>query len=105
MTTLIYKDNEHLIELDALQNAADSSYLNSATVSVTIKGAAGTNVSGETWPKALAYVTASNGQYRATVSDALAIVPGQHYTAHVTAESGGLTGNWQIPLTAAIRSA
>ncbi|MCK7495202.1 MAG: hypothetical protein MZW92_31975 [Comamonadaceae bacterium] len=105
MTTLIYIGNEHLIELDAPQNAADNSYLNAATVTVTIKNAAGVNISGETWPKTMTYVTASAGKYRATVSDALALVPGQFYIAHITAESGGLTGNWQIPLTAAIRNA
>lgn len=105
MTSIIYKDNEHLIELDALQNAADSSYLNSATVTVTVKDSAGVNVTGETWPKAMAYVASSNGKYRATLSDAMAIVPGRYYAAYITAESSGLTGNWQIPLRAAIRDA
>lgn len=93
------------MELDGLQNAADDSYLNAATVSVTIKDSAGVNVTGETWPKTMSYVAASNGKYRATVSDAMAIVPGRAYTAHITAEASGLTGNWQIAMLGAVRAA
>lgn len=105
MTSMIYKDNEHLVELDGLQNAADDSYLNAATVTLTIKDAGGVNVTGETWPKTMSYVSTSNGKYRATVADALAIVPGRAYTAHITAEASGLTGNWQIALLGAVRAA
>lgn len=42
---------------------------------------------------------------RSTVADALVITPGRHYTAYITAEYAGLTGNWQLPLRAAVREA
>ncbi|MCR4300972.1 MAG: hypothetical protein NUV51_05120 [Sulfuricaulis sp.] len=70
-------------------------YLNAATVAVTLKDSAGVNITGETWPKTLAYVAGSNGRYRATLSDLIGIVPGQPVKATVTAEQGGLNRVWE----------
>ena len=102
--TLIYKDNENLIELDELKNSANDTFVNDATVAVTIKNAAGTTVSGETFPKTMTYVASSDGKYQAALSDLMVLVPGQHYTAFITAISGALNASWEIPLRAATRT-
>jgi hypothetical protein len=78
-------------------------YLNAATVAVTLKDAADVDVTGESWPKTLNYVTASNGLYRATLSDAIGIIPGDDYKAIVTADSAGLNYREEKFLRAAVR--
>lgn len=101
---IIYILNDNVIELTGLQNAVDETYQNSATVTVTIKDATGTNVTGETWPLALAYVASSNGDYRANLTEALGLTDGARYTATITADAGasGLA-TWTEELIARIR--
>ena len=104
MTALIYEDNENLVEIAGLRNSATDAYINDATVAVTIKDAAGNTVSGDTFPKTMAYVAASNGTYQAMLSDLLVLTPGRHYTAEITASSGGIDARWEIPLRSATRT-
>jgi hypothetical protein len=70
-------------------------YLNAATVAVTLKDAAGVEVTGETWPFTLAYVTGTKGRYRAILTDALVLVAGQIYTATITVVSGTLNRTFE----------
>lgn len=88
LVAIIYLTNDNVIELTGLQNAVDDAYQNSATVTVTIKDANGTNVVGETWPLVMAYVSASDGDYRANLRDTLTLVDGARYYATVTADAG-----------------
>lgn len=105
MTTIVYKDNDNLIEMDLLKNSATETYINNATVTLTaIRDAAGATVSGETFPKAMTYVAASNGKYQAVVDKLLALVAGQSYTAVVDAVSAGIDGHWELPLVAQVRT-
>ena len=104
MTMLIYKDNENLVEIDLLKNAATDEYINDALVTATIKDSTGTVVTGDTFPKTLSYVAASNGKYQAALSNSLVLIPGRHYTAFITASVGGLDASWEIPLLAALRT-
>jgi len=90
--------NTNVLELTGLQNALTAAYINDATVTVTVKDAAGTAVSGETWPLAMSYVAASNGDYRAVLVNGLALLAGRKYVAHIDADGGAdLDGNWQLP--------
>lgn len=105
MTDIVYKDNDNLVELDLLKNAATDAYINDATVTLTaIKDSAGSTVSGETFPKTMSYVASSNGKYQASVDKLLAIVPGQNYTAIVDVVSGTIDGHWELPLTCRTRT-
>ena len=105
MTDIIYKDNDNLIELDLLKNAATGAYITTATVTLTaIHDEAGNTVSGETFPKAMSYVASSNGKYQATVDKALAIVAGRNYIAIVDAASVSIDGHWELPLICRTRT-
>lgn len=90
-----YANNSHLVELDGLKNAADNSYVNDATVAVSIKDDAGNNVTGETWPVALSYVAGSNGKYQANIAATLGISVGDIVTLFFTATAVGLDAEWQ----------
>ena len=105
MPDIIYKDNDNLLVLEELKNSATGSYLNTATVTLTaIRDAAGAVVSGETFPKTMSYVVASNGKYQASVDKAIAIVVGRQYTAIIDATATGIDGHWEIPLVARVRT-
>ncbi len=103
---VIFYQNDMLIEIDGLRDvlAAPATFLNAATVTVTLIDDEGNQVAGETWPLSMAYVAASNGIYRATLVDMLTVVKNAQYTAQVSANGGaGLQGYWELPLTVKLR--
>jgi hypothetical protein len=105
MTDILYVDNDNLVVLDGLKNAATDAYINNATVNLTaIRNSAGTTVSGETFPKSMTYVSASNGKYQASVDKAMVIVPGQNYTAVIDVGSSGIDGHWELLLICRTRN-
>ena len=103
----IYIDNNNVIELQALTKSVTGALDGSATVTVTVKDKAGTSVTGQTWPAAMAVVAGSptTGTYRATLDADLALTANREYVAHITATgSGGEIGKWEFPLVAAKRT-
>jgi hypothetical protein len=86
MTAFVANTNN--LDLLGLQNASNGAYVNDATVSVTVKDSNGVNVSGETWPISMNYVSASNGNYRCVLSDGISFSPGMTYTAEISVNAG-----------------
>lgn len=97
--------NDMLIEIEGLQDVTDpGNYLNAATVTVTLVDSVGAEVGNETWPLTMAYVSNSDGIYRATLNDDLTLILEARYTAKVSANGGaGLQGYWELPLTVKTR--
>lgn len=94
---ILLDNNDSILEVDGLKNELTGTFINSATVTVTLYDAANTPVGGDTWPKALAYVAASNGIYQTILSYALAITSGSRYSAVITADGGaGLRAEWTM---------
>ena len=101
---IIFVANNNLIELRGLRDETSGDFLNSATVTVTVKNAAGNAISGDTWPKTMTYVTDSDGVYRANVSYAADLAADATYTASITADAGaGKRAQWEMPLLAKTR--
>lgn len=100
----LYVGNDMLLEVSGLRDDVTGDYLNAATVTVTLKDSAGVNVTGETWPLALAYVTSSNGVYRATLKDTLSLTANARYVATVIADGGeGKRAQWELDVVARTR--
>lgn len=100
----LYLGSDMLFEMAGLRDQVTGDYLNAATVTVTLKDSAGVNVTGETWPLALAYVTSSNGVYRATLKDTLSLTANARYVATVIADAGsGKTARWELDVVARTR--
>ena len=76
-TALINTDN--LLIVDELYDVISASYINDATVTATVTDLAGTQVSGQTWPATLSYVSASNGKYYVILDEAVAFTANQRY--------------------------
>jgi hypothetical protein len=116
---LLYLSNDHRLSLEGLfavdfggaTTHPDTSelgdYVNDATVTVTLyKGETGNTVAGETWPLSLSYVSASNGDYEAVLSDGLALREGRIYVAVVTvdATTEGVQAEFRLELIGAERT-
>lgn len=102
MANIIYVGNDTLLEVRSLTDQADGSAVESASVSVTMKDASGSNISGQVWPASLAHVSA--GTYRVVLPETLDLTAGGEYTAEITASVGGSTAAfWQIPFVARVR--
>ena len=102
----LYIGNDNIIELSSLRNVSTSpeTYINDATVTVTIYDANGDEVSGETWPLSLSYVSGSSGKYTATLADTLSLSVNKRYRIKLTADGGaGLKGEWHENVNAVRR--
>ena len=97
--------NDHILELDSLKNELTGLDLNGATVTVTLVDAAGAQVGGEVWPKAMTYVAETDGVYRCTLPYTLALSASGRYTARITANAGnGLRAQWDMECVARTRN-
>lgn len=95
--------NDNLLVLDELKNVATDAFINTgATVTATLKTAAGVTVVG---PLTLSYVSASDGKYRATVEEDLAVVANMAYEMHIDVDAGSdLKAHWEVPVSAIKRT-
>lgn len=80
--------NTNVLDLIGLKEEITETFINNATVTVTIKDAEGTSVAGQAWPLAMDYVASSDGDYRAFVSEDLELVAGTRYVAYIEADGG-----------------
>ena len=103
-TLLAYVDNDNQLRIDGLRDA-DDTYINDATVICTgVVDADGNPVSGDSFPKTLTYVADSDGDYRGTLQQTLALEAGESYTATITVDGGGFQAQFEVPFTARART-
>jgi hypothetical protein len=94
---VLFKDNDHVLELAGLVDTVGGEFVNSATVTFTLYDSTDTEVTGQSWPATMSYVTASDGKYRATINNTLPLVVGSRYYASVDVDAGsGLVGTWKV---------
>lgn len=97
----LYIGNDTIFEVERLKDELTGSYVDDATVTVTLTDADGASVAGDTWPKSLAYVSGSSGVYRATLPYTLELTENARYDANVTANAGaGLRSAWTVECVA-----
>lgn len=102
--TEIYYGNDMVLDLADLTSETTGLNVNSASVTVTLVDAAGANVVGDSWPKAMIYVTGSNGIYRTSLLDTLSLTIGARYKAKISANAGtNLQGFWEKDLICRVR--
>lgn len=100
---IIFVINDNYFLLSGVSLASDSSAINDAVVTMTIKDSAGDNVTNVAWPVAFAF-TGTDGQYAVTIEEDAGFLDKAGYTAFIDAETpGGITGHWEIPLGASTR--
>ena len=65
-TLTLFRFNDNTVFWDFMDLASDGSYVNNATVTMTLKNASDVNVTGAV-DLAMTYVTGSNGQYQGVI--------------------------------------
>jgi len=95
---VVFNLNDHTIEVLGLKNTVSGAFQNAATVTLTMRDIAGTEVVGVTWPLTVPFVAASSGDYRETIDKALVVNVGSRYVAEVTAAQAGLDAFWRVPI-------
>jgi hypothetical protein len=79
--------SDNLVRLDSLTNTSSGAYINTATVTFTLKDSKGTALITNS---AMAWVSGSNGRYEGTIPYTQALTANAQYTIEVTATSGAL---------------
>lgn len=96
--------NDVVLTVTGLLDPLTDEYFNGATVNVTVKDLSGTNVSGQTWPLALNYIVASDGDYEGVLEDGMVLTDGRYYEIAVTTNVGAdLVALWRKRLPARYR--
>lgn len=92
-----YLDSDQLVTIDGLADPVTGTYVNTATITVTMYQADGTTqVTGQSWPLTLSYVSSSNGNYRGMLEDTRVLEEGKIYWLDVEADAGGgLIKSWR----------
>jgi hypothetical protein len=89
--------NTAVLDVIGLRAELQDEFINSATVTVTIKDSIGIELAGASWPLAMPYVTGSNGNYRAFLSSALPFISKHNYVAIIDASDGAnRVGRWEL---------
>lgn len=90
MAYTIYRLNDNTVEVSLLALSTDGSYLNAATVTMTLcTYASGSRVVvTDASALSLTYVTGSNGRYQGAIPASLTLVAGDTHTLEITATSG-----------------
>lgn len=102
---MFWVDNNMILEVADLKNKLTGAFLNAATVTATLRDAAGATIGGQSWPLTLAYVASSNGVYRATLPYDLQIEVRDRLTATISVNAGGgLRARWVLDCVAADRA-
>lgn len=71
MSSIYYNGSDMVIELNGLYDNLTGSYINTATVTVTLYDDNDVEIPGEVWPLTMSYVASSDGIYRATLLAAI----------------------------------
>jgi len=96
---IYYYLNDSLINLSGLKDDSTGDFVNNATVTAVVKKA-GVNVTGQSWPLSLTYITASDGNYRGILEAAMNVAVGDRLTLEVTVDaSSGREAFFSVPLT------
>jgi hypothetical protein len=101
----VYRNNDNLVQNPTpMTLSSDGSYVNDATVTMTLKDSGGTPVSGAS-SLSLTYVTGSNGRYQGTLPYTLTLTAGAEYTLEITGTSGsGARAFWVLEVDVVNRS-
>lgn len=109
-TATAFVANTNQLTLTGLKSDPENQYLNTATVTVTVKDSTGTNVTGISWPLTMSYVAASNGDYSTDLTSSLSLVANSHYVAYIEADASTTSpaveriAHWEFPFKAKKRT-
>lgn len=100
--TPIYMGSSNVVRWDLMRRYTDDAYVSTATVTCTLKDAAGDALSGAE-NVSMPYVAGSSGRYEGVLPSTVALVLDTTYFLEITAISGGYTALRRVPVIAQYR--
>ena len=100
----IYISASNLIEISGLKDASNGNYVNTATVTFTLKNSGNSVVSGAS-AVSMTYVAASNGKYQGTLPNTVSLTEGAKYWLEITSTYNTLVGFRRVQCYATYRGA
>lgn len=105
MAYTLWINNDNTISVKGLHDPTSGSFMNDATISLTLTDSQDIPVTGQAFPVVVDYIADSDGNYQATLENTLNLTDGASYIAVVTATSAsGINAEWQLPAVARIRN-
>ena len=98
----LYIDNDNLFTLENLKDQETDTFINIATVTLTIVDSEGVDVDGVIFPLTMDYVVDSNGSYQVVVDKALVLENSLDYVGIITVVDTK-DGEWRLPLRGTYR--
>ena len=99
MAEIIFISSDNLIIADNVRNLATGANVNDAAVTISVSGANGVAVSGQTWPTTLSFITGSSGKYRGTLTDSMNVTENTRYYGTLVISGGaGLKLTTNVPI-------
>jgi len=100
----IFVANTNVLDLIGLKSAIEDTYINDATVTVTLKHkATDEEVAGQTWPTTMEYLVGTDGEYRAIIEHDVEFIANKDVIAYIEVDGGPeRIGHWEFkfkPLT------
>jgi len=91
----LFLNTDNVIELTELTNGMTGDAITNATVTLTLFDEDDVEITGETWPLAMNYVSGTTATYRATASYDIGLSNAQHVKAEIVVDAGvGLHREW-----------
>lgn len=104
MECVIDIGNSSIFKITGLKNAVDGTYINDASVTVTLTDRKGVEISGETFPLTVPPVASTTtGEYQVILSASLAMTKDQAIIANIDITSGSYVGHIEKDLIAKVR--
>lgn len=99
MAEIIIINSDNLIIADSVLNLKTGLNINDAAVTISVSGANGVAVSGQSWPTTLTYQTGSSGKYIGTLEDVLVVTENAKYYGTLVISGGaGLKLTVNVPI-------
>ena len=105
MAEVLYIGNDMSLTVTGLKDEVSGDFINNATVTARLRDRAGNDITGQSWPATLTYVTGSNGIYRGTLEDGLDLDPNKVYRVEISVDAGSnAIGFWRYERKAIYRT-
>lgn len=90
LISILYENNDMVLEIIGLKNVTTGAYINNATVSVTIYKEDGSQEANGTWPLSMSYVANTRGNYRTVIGGYLDLTEGEKVDVVISANGSGI---------------
>ena len=104
MAEILYAQNTHTFYVSNVQ-ALTGEFLSTASAVVTLYDRTKhTEITGQSWPLTLSYISTTSGDFRGILSASMQVVTNQLLVAQLTITTANAKGYWEVPVVVQVRT-